>query len=90
MEQSYSFAKHHVEKQLKTFCSIFLTSFLIIRNQYIEGENGAYGAVQPDGTMNGLIGMVSRNEADAAVQGLGIFATRSRFAKPLVPTGTYE
>ncbi len=60
------------------------------RNQYIEAESGAYGSVQADGTVNGLVGMVARNEVDAAIQGLGIFATRAQWAQPLVPTGTYE
>ncbi len=53
-------------------------------------EDGAYGSLQPDGTINGMIGKLARNEADAAIHGIGIFAAREKFAQPLSPITTYE
>ncbi len=60
------------------------------RSVYIETEDGSYGSTQTDGTMNGMIGKLATNKADAAIHGLGIFDERAKWAEPLSPITTYE
>ena len=60
------------------------------RSVYVKTEDGAYGSTQPDGTINGMIGKLARDEADAAIDGFTILASRAQWAEPLVPLGFYE
>ncbi len=40
--------------------------------------------------MNGMIGMIARGEADAAIDGFTVLASRAQWAEPLIPQGVYE
>ncbi len=64
--------------------------FQTSRSSYIKSEDGAWGAEQPDGTMNGIIGMLARDEADIGIYGFSITATRANWATPLIPQGILE
>ena len=53
-------------------------------------KDGSFGLLQPDGTMNGMIGMLANDEVDAAIDGLIIKASRAKWAQPLLPVYNTE
>ena len=73
-----------------TVTFVFLTASCLFRTKFIRTEDDAFGSTQADGTMNGMIGMIARGEADAAIDGFTILESRAHFAQPLIPQGTYE
>ncbi len=56
----------------------------------MKTKDGAWGSTQPDGTMNGMIGMLARDEADIAIHGFAIVASRAKWAEPLIPQQDFE
>ncbi len=51
----------------------------------MESIDGVWGVPLPNGSFNGMIGMLERREIDCAIAGLGLFEKRVAVADPLHP-----
>ncbi len=56
----------------------------------VRSVDGHWGALKPDGTMSGLIGMLERREVDVACADLGVNSDRMNAADILVPIAYIE
>ncbi|XP_076044708.1 uncharacterized protein LOC143027321 [Oratosquilla oratoria] len=64
-----------------------LAQALNFKYELYRPADGAWGAPQPDGDWNGMIGMVKRNEADLALGPFGLTYSRSQvveFSQPIL------
>ncbi len=80
--------KLHVDKnKIVTLLVRFKDFSLFCRTSYVKSIDGNWGSLQPNGSFDGMIGMIERKEVDCAVSGFGLMKERSRVADYLNPTG---
>ncbi len=60
------------------------------RSEYVPNPSRKYGALQDNGTFNGMIGMLERGEVDGATDGFALISSRAKVADPLTPIGSFK
>ncbi len=58
--------------------------------RYVKSIDGSWGSLNPDGTFNGMIGMLERGEVDCAVSAFGLLKSRAKAADFLDPYETIK
>ena len=57
---------------------------------YTESIDGAWGSKLDDGTFNGMIGMIERQEVECTVTGFSLKKSRAQVADFIKPVGFIE
>ncbi len=83
-------SQFHVKKSISTIA--YQCPYPVLsRTKFVRTPDGKYGGLNPDGvTFNGMVGMLQRGEAHAAICGIALTQARIKVADPLNVIGFYE
>ncbi len=63
-------------------------TFPVCSSRYVRSIDGNWGSLNPDGTFNGMIGMLERGEVDCTVSAFELLQSRAKAADYLDPYET--